>query len=223
MKGDWYGSRPNKPINSTDPTGLTIEDTDEDLVMSEGEGIILGEGKEEISDVGCVLTAYTRIANAVGEQDFTLEEANNMAKELGLFTETVTNGPKDGLTPENGAKLINALLGSAGIKKEVLYSGDIPTSDMTIYGSALNELQNSPDKYYVTARLDTVDKDGNPTKHTVNLNSNPVVAGNLNDPSDALNVKINDTSGVRNQISNDIRKNTLLKSDYFRVVNKGVR
>lgn len=25
MKGDWYGSRPNKPINSTDPTGLVMD------------------------------------------------------------------------------------------------------------------------------------------------------------------------------------------------------
>lgn len=89
---------------------------------------------------------------------------------------------------------------------------------MTEYASFLNSLENSYSQLYVTARIKTFDAKGeNNYNHTVNINSNTVIAGDIQNISNALNIKINDTSGVRTQIMNDIRKNTLLRIDYFRV------
>ena len=89
---------------------------------------------------------------------------------------------------------------------------------MTEYASFLNSLENSYSQLYVTARINTFDAKGeNNYNHTVNINSNTVIAGDIQNVSNALNIKINDTSGVRTQIMNDIRKNTLLRIDYFRV------
>lgn len=89
---------------------------------------------------------------------------------------------------------------------------------MTEYASFLNSLEKSYSQLYVTARIKTFDAKGeNNYNHTVNINSNTVIAGDIQNISNALNIKINDTSGVRTQIMNDIRKNTLLRIDYFRV------
>ena len=89
---------------------------------------------------------------------------------------------------------------------------------MTEYASFLNSLEKSYSQLYVTARIKTFDAKGeNNYNHTVNINSNTVIAGDIQNVSNALNIKINDTSGVRTQIMNDIRKNTLLRIDYFRV------
>ena len=37
------------------------------------------------------------------------------------------------------------------------------------------------------------------------------------DMANAFNIKVNDTSGVRNQVNNDVRQNKILRIDYFRV------
>ena len=197
----------------TDPDGREINDVDTELVMSSAlENSKLGDhlSTEYINEVGCTLTAYTRIANAIGNKDFSLEKANKVALENNLFTSGNL------LTPENGAELINALLSGTG--KSVSYAGSITAKTMTEYASFLNSLENSYSQLYVTARINTFDAKGeNNYNHTVNINSNTVIAGDIQNVSNALNIKINDTSGVRTQIMNDIRKNTLLRIDYFRV------
>ena len=47
--------------------------------------------------------------------------------------------------------------------------------------------------------------------------SNAVIAGNIMDMANAFNIKVNDTSGVRSQIMNDVRQNKVLRIDYFRI------
>ena len=163
-----------------------------------------------IYEVGCVLTAYTRIANSLGNKKYTLEESNKIAVEKSLYA----NGNE--LTPKAGGGLINILLSGTG--KSVTFAGSIYPENMTESGSFLNSLENSASNLYVTARLETFDKTGTQKyKHTVNINSNSVIAGNIMDMANAFNIKVNDTSGVRSQIMNDVRQNKVLRIDYFRI------
>ena len=192
-----------------DPDGMEIKDTDTTFIMqNSSSSSTLGNTKELISAVGCTLTAYTRIANAISGTNISLEMANEKAKNL------YTNGNE--LSPQAGEKLINSLIEGTG--KSVTYAGSQSLDSMTESGSFLNSLENSFSKVYVTARIKTTDS--NNTKeygHTVNINSNSVFAGNISDIDNALNIKVNDTSGVRKQISDDVRDNVLERIDYFRV------
>ena len=196
-----------------DPDGNDIEDVDSELVMSSAnEHSKLGneESSDYINKSGCVLTSYTRIANSLGGKKYSLEEANQIAIQKGLYT----NGNE--LTSENGANLVNALLNGTG--KSVTFAGSINPGNMTECGSFLNSLENSVSKLYVTARIDTYNETGTENyQHTVNINSGSVIAGDIMDISNALNIRINDTSGVRAQVMNDVRQNKILRIDYFRV------
>jgi len=49
VKGDWYGSRPNKPINFTDPTGLTAEENSQELIRQYAKS--QGATEEEIDKI----------------------------------------------------------------------------------------------------------------------------------------------------------------------------
>ena len=188
---------------------MEIKDTDTTFIMqNSSSSSTLGNTKELISAVGCTLTAYTRIANAISGTNISLEMANEKAKNL------YTNGNE--LSPQAGEKLINSLIEGTG--KSVTYAGSQSLDSMTESGSFLNSLENSFSKVYVTARIKTTDS--NNTKeygHTVNINSNSVFAGNISDIDNAVNIKVNDTSGVRKQISDDVRDNVLERIDYFRV------
>ena len=200
----------NNPVKYTDPDGREINDVDSELVMSSAKDSLLGTGPELIKEKGCVLTAYTRIANAVGNKTFSLVDANEMAVALDLFNK------KSELTPQAGASLINSLLQGTG--KSVTFAGSIYPESLTESGSFLNSLENSYSKLYVTARIDTYNETGTENyQHTVNINSGSVIAGDIMDISNALNIRINDTSGVRTQITNDVRWNKILRIDYFRV------
>ena len=194
-----------------DPDGREINDVDTQLIMDNAnEKSKPGNSEEHIRDVGCVLTAYTRIANSLGRKSFTLEEANEVAVKNKFFTN------ENELTPENGAALINELLTGTG--KSVTYAGSMYPDSMTDSGSFLNSLENSYSKLYVTARIDTYNETGTENyQHTVNINSGAVIAGDIMDISNALNIRINDTSGVRTQIMNDVRWNKISRMDYFRV------
>ena len=68
-----------------DPDGREINDVDTELVMSSAKDRLLNTGPELIKEKGCVLTAYARIANAVGNKTFSLADANEMAAALDLF------------------------------------------------------------------------------------------------------------------------------------------
>lgn len=100
----------------------------------------------------------------------------------------------------------------------VTYAGSVPVDNMTVFGICLKDLEKSPSKVFVTARVATTNSDGSQKyDHTVNINKSPVISGDITDMDNALNVKVNDTSGVRSQITNDVRENKIIKCDYFRV------
>ena len=200
----------NNPVKYVDPDGKEIMNTSTTLLMTSDTKTKLGGGKDLISEVGCVLTAYTRIANALSGKETSLADANAKAIALELFSNN------NELTPEAGAKLINALLEGTGIS--VTYAGSVPVDNMTVFGICLKDLEKSPSKVFVTARVATTNSDGSQKyDHTVNINKSPVISGDITDMDNALNVKVNDTSGVRSQITNDVRENKIIKCDYFRV------
>ena len=211
INSNLYHYAGNNPVKYTDPDGKDIEDVDTQLIMNNAdEKSTLGNSSEYIRDVGCVLTAYTRIANKIGGKNYTLEEANQIAVKQGLYT----NGNE--LTPKAGEQLINALLKGTG--KSVTFAGSIYPENMSECGAFINSLENSISKLYVTARLETFDETCTKKyQHTVNINSGAVIISNIMDIENVFNVKVNDTSGVRNQVNNDVRQNKILRVDYFRV------
>jgi hypothetical protein len=203
----------NNPVKYVDPDGNEVKNANTILFMSSAGDIPLSDTTELIRDVGCVLTAYTRIASSIAGQNFTLQQANQKAISMGLF-ETGNDGQHNALSPANGARLITALIDNPNIN--VTYDMSLSTSDLTTAGSTLLLLQGDNREFYVTGRITTANANATKTNdHTVNINSGSVKS----DPSVAggVNIKVNDTSGVRNQIKNDTRSNTLQRIDTFQV------
>ena len=203
----------NNPVKYTDPDGKEVLDANSSIFMSSSSAK-LGTGEEYIANVGCVLTAYTRIASAIAGSPFTLDDANDLAIEKGLFTD------KNLLTPAAGASLINALLESAGItdKSVEFRCSIIPLSGNDIdLIAAISITENFNDGYFITGRLETTDKTGTVTyDHTVNINHGAVFVDIESEK--LMNLKINDTSGVRKHLYNDSRANTLLRFDLFKLI-----
>jgi hypothetical protein len=173
----------------------------------------LSDTKELIKNVGCVLTAYTRIASAIAGREISLEDANKKAMKMGLF-QTGQDGQHNALSPESGAKLITALVDDPTIS--VTYDMSLSTSDLTTASSTLLLLQGDSREFYATGRILTTDAARSQSgQHTLNIDSSAVKS----DPSvpGNRNIKVNDTSGVRKQMANDSRTNTLQRIDVFQV------
>ena len=189
----------------TDPDGNEIINAYRTLMTSSDK--TLGTSKELISKVGCVLTAYTRIASAIIGVEISLDTSNTMAVKNQLFT--------DGnlLTPENGAELINAILKENGITDTtVSFEGSYTGIGAVNKYEDANTSETT--QYFATARINTHDTSGNKYDHTVNLDSDAYKYSHCGD-----NLNLNDTSGVRTRLVDDPsgRKNTFLRMDFFTV------
>ena len=193
-----------------DPEGRIILNADSELKMSSSSSN-LGNSEEKICNVGCVLTAYTRIASAIIGGGVTLEEANDYATGNSLFA--VGNL----LTPEAGTALINGLLKAKGITDtEVEFSGSYLSDNESNLIGAISITELFPNEYFVTARIETTNKAGSEKYgHHVNINHGSVFADTENG---ICNLSINDTSGVRKQLYHDSRSNKLLRFDLFKVI-----
>ena len=171
----------------------------------------LGNSNEKICNVGCVLTAYTRIAAAILGSDISVNAANEYAKKNNLFSKGNL------LTIEAGVALINGLLEENGVtdtKVEFVGSFTSKNQDNLIY--AISRTENFKDEYFVTGRIETTNKDG--TKkygHHVNINHDSVFADIDNS---CMNLSINDTNGVRKKLYHDSRRNRLQRFDLFKVI-----
>jgi len=199
----------NNPVKYVDPDGEEIFDVSRTLLMQSSETGILGEGESLIREEGCVLTAYVRIASAISGKEITLDEANALAISNGYYTGT----NKDMLSPENGAKLITALVGDGNItvKYAGRYSDTLANSIVFLHFLGNNDSR----ELYVTAGLRTTDQNGKAIDHTVNINSWAAVFGSI------PNIRLNDTSSAgRMGLGNDFssgRPNVLQYIDVFEV------
>ena len=192
-----------------DPDGNEIINADR-LLMQSGNNTKLGKSKELITKVGCVLTAYTRMANALIIDKITLEESNKIGVKNNLFTGK--DGSENLLTPKNGAALVNAILKENGIDNLIVsYEGSyIKTEAIEKYKA----VSSSEEKYFATVRVNTHDVAGNKYDHTMNLDSNSYVEGACGD-----DLKFNDTSGVRTHLVDDPsgRKSIFIRMDFFKI------
>ena len=193
-----------------DPDGRDILNAYRTLMKSAGNAT-LGESKELIQNVGCVLTAYTRMASTLLGEEISLTYANEIAIQEGLFS----GNEKNLLTPENGAALVNAILRDKGIDNiTVSFEGSYNkgVDGLLKYDEANSSTESS---YFVTARIYTHDTKGNFYDHTVNIDANAYKEG-----GGGPNLLINDTSGVRSQLVEDpsLRSNTLKRLDFFKII-----
>lgn len=128
---------------------------------------------------------------------------------IGLYTNS------NELSPENGVKLINALV--EDVSKHVEYAGSA-TGTNTELASSLNAKENDSSQYFATVRISTNDKEGKEIEHTMSVNSNSVFSNDITDIDNALGFKYNDTSNTGRTGTNDTkRRNIPLRIDYFKV------
>ncbi len=186
-----------------DPDGERILDSATFLQQSADANAELGpEGSDEfITIVGCVLTTYTRIASAITGNNIPLEDANKAA--LKLYDKPNL------LSPKSGAALINALVGD---KWSVGYIGSIGQRSVLVYAKIISEFEAEDADYFITARIQTTSADGTQTyEHTLNINSDSIF---INEDGQ-MDIRFNDTSGVRDSLYDDGRKNVILRLDFF--------
>ncbi|WP_253728791.1 RHS repeat domain-containing protein [Treponema sp. OMZ 857] len=200
----------NNPVKYTDPDGRIVRSANSSIMMADSSDN-LGTSQEKICNVGCVLTAYTRIAAALLGSNISVNDANAYANEHNLFSN------ENLLTPEAGAALINGLLEEKGVtdtKVQFVCSCKSDKQDNMII--AIGRTENFADEYFVNARIETTNKAGTETYgHHVNINHGAVFADTENG---CMNLSLNDTNGVRKKLYHDSRSNTLQRFDLFKVV-----
>ena len=200
----------NNPVKYTDPDGRIVRNANSTIMMTSSSSN-LGESTEKISNAGCVLTAYTRIASAIIGTNIDLDIANKYANEHSLYS----NGNL--LTTDAGEKLINGLLENAGIMDaKIQFVGSFKSNNQDDLISAISRIENLTDEYFVNGRIETTNKEGTEKYgHHVNINHGAVFADIENG---CMNLFINDTNGVRQKLYHDKRSNTLQRFDLFKLI-----
>ena len=194
----------------TDPDGRIVRSANSSIMMTDSSNY-LGTSNEKICDVGCVLTAYTRIAAAILGSNISVNDANEYATENNLFS----NGNL--LTIDAGVALINGLLEENGVTDtKVEFAGSFTSKNQDDLIAAISRTEKLKDEYFVNGRIETTNKDGTDKYgHHVNINHDSVFADTDNG---CMNLSISDTNGVRKKLYHDSRSNTLQRFDLFKVI-----
>ena len=148
----------NNPVKYTDPDGDVIRKVT-DNIHQQNSKEQLGTGSTTIDKEGCVLTTFVRIANAISTNKFTLEEGNDIANKLNLYTN------KDELSHAAGAELISSLTGFK------ISSGMFEGTEDELMKKIKNMAENPYEGFFVTGRIEAKSSDGKSTYgHQVNIN-----------------------------------------------------
>ncbi|EMB29031.1 RHS repeat-associated core domain-containing protein [Treponema denticola H1-T] len=199
----------NNPIKYVDPDGEKILDVSTTLVQENGEEDPLGKGNTTIASHGCVLTAYTRIANAISAiSERTLQNANSLALKKDIYDgnnkNLIFNSP-------TASKLVNSI--SILSEYKMSFYKSLNNISLNEYGSELEKLSKSEDLYAITIRVSN--KYGG---HTVNMNSDGIIV----DTEDNYTIKINNTSEkgyLPSTVVNDIitDSSAIIRIDIFKI------
>ena len=119
-----YHYAANNPIKYTDPDGRKIRNVAKTM-MDWYPNNFVGTSTMSIKSIGCVLTAYYRIAIALGYNQ-TIIDANDYAVKANLFT--------DGrfLSRDAGIDMVNGLLEKAGVSKRIKFDQEITGTNSEI-------------------------------------------------------------------------------------------
>ena len=123
----------------------------------------VGTSNLSIKEIGCVLTAYYRIAFALGYNG-TIIDANKYAVDNDLFEN------KRFLSRDDGVKMINGLLKKSGIYRRIEFDHAITGSDSEIC-EQLKKLDSATTEYFVTIRIKYNSGNGG---HHMNIEENAV-------------------------------------------------
>ena len=199
----------NNPIKYVDPDGEKILDVSTTLVQENGEEDPSGKGNTTIASHGCVLTAYTRIANAISAiSERTLQNANSLALKKDIYDgnnkNLIFNSP-------TASKLVNSI--SILSEYKMSFYKSLNNISLNEYGSELEKLSKSEDLYAITIRVSN--KYGG---HTVNMNSDGIIV----DTEDNYTIKINNTSEkgyLPSTVVNDIitDSSAIIRIDIFKI------
>jgi hypothetical protein len=75
-------------VKYEDPDGRIVRSANSSIMMADSSDN-LGTSQEKICNVGCVLTAYTRIAAALLGSSISVNDANAYANEHNLFSKKI--------------------------------------------------------------------------------------------------------------------------------------
>ena len=205
-----YAYAGNSPVRYTDPDGRIVTNSG-DIYMQSSTSLLGNSETETISNYGCTLTSYTRMAIALGA-NVTLDDANSLAIEKKLYVKNNL------LTIENGVALVNALLKANGITDVTIAYDSSANGETNGYNTYIQK-ENSENEFFCNARISTSNSDGTSYyDHTVSIDSNAL----LSDRCDCAptNMRIRDTSNVgRNQLrgGSTNRVNNLQRLDFFKI------
>nr|WP_253677051.1 RHS repeat-associated core domain-containing protein [Treponema sp. OMZ 788] len=201
----------NNPVKYVDPDGDKILDVSTTLFQESGGNTRLGWNGGTIAGYGCVLTAYTRIANAIIREEYNYLDndfINVESSNLFATAYSIYEGVNENLLCNNssGPELINfiASIFTDGTTSEFAFS--VQGSSLNFYGKLLENLKSSDRTYAVTIRLSS--------GHTVNLNSD----GIQKDSNGNYTLKINNTSENSNHNywrPNGMTSDVIDNSDYI--------